>query len=559
MTAWIGGEWLTPAIPWIGAALLLLAGLAAVAGVWARWQPSHDDEDSGMPLLLRWSPALVLGAGCAALVWLAASGLDPDIRAGATVGALFVVSAACAIWLNRVGDGAVRVMQESNFWKQNAEGVAAQLSQVSEKEELLNCAAKSLLTELETTSVRIFLLKKDLFELAGSQPAPLTKPESFAQSCLLAQAFCPAHRVPFLEILNPLTGRPGDWAKQLQRVDTHELQAEQRKLESLGVEAAAGIWRDGELAGFFLIGGRLIATPFSAAQRLFTTEVASEVSQMVGVLETAEKMAGERVAAERARADLEMAASVRKWMTPPDVAEVAGLEYGVSMETVAGSPASFCDAVVLPGSALGIVMAETTTGGLQVAVEMVRLQALLRSRFYVYGDDLREMLDSVERALLSAEGTPQPIRLLLGHYSASSRRFTYVNAGYMPPILLTNRSDGSETKRLAATGRPLTGEGPADWAVQEIELRRRDLLLAISPGLLSQPGALEKWGENRLMETMLELEKHPAPAIAQRLVREAAGGDNNTRATSERSVIALRPTEAAVRPLIIPLNTDIDI
>lgn len=559
MTAWIGGEFLTPAMPWIGAALLLVAGLAAVAGVWARWQPSPDDEDNGMPLLLRWSPALVFGAGCAALVWLASSELEPDIRTGAAVGALFVVSAACAIWLNRVGDGAVRLMQESNFWKQNSEGVAAQLRQVSQKEELLNCAAKSILTELEATSVRVFLLNNDLFELATSLPAPPTKPESFARSGLLALAFCPAHRAPFLEILNPLTGRPGDWSKQLQHVDTHELQMEQRKLESLGAEAAVGIWREAKLAGFFLIGGRLIAIPFSAAQRLFTTEVASEVSQMMDVLEAAEKVAVKRAAAEQATADREMAASVRKWMTPPDVAEVAGLEYGVSAEIVAGSPAGFCDAVVLPGSALGIVMAETSTGGLQAAVEMVRLQALLRSRFYVYGDDLREMLESVERALPSAEGTAQPIRLLLGHYSASSRQFTYVNAGYMPPILLTNRSDGSETKRLAATGRPLTGEGPADWEVQEIELRHKDLLLAISPGLLSQPEALEKWSENRLMETMLELEKHPALAIAQRLVREVAGDDDNNRAKSERSVIALRPTEATVRPLLIVPSADIDI
>jgi serine phosphatase RsbU (regulator of sigma subunit) len=204
-------------------------------------------------------------------------------------------------------------------------------------------------------------------------------------------------------------------------------------------------------------------------------------------------------------------------------------------------------------------MAETSVGGLQAAVEMVRLQALLRSRFYAYGDDLREMLDSVERALLATEGMIQPIRLLLGRYSASTCRFVYVNAGYMPPILLTNRSDGSETKRLGATGRPLTGEGPADWTVQEIELRRRDLLLAISPGLLNQPEALEKWSENRLLETMLELEKHPALAIAQRLVREAAGGDDNNHTRSERSVIALRPTETAGRPLLILPSSDIEI
>ena len=224
----------------------------------------------------------------------------------------------------------------------------------------------------------------------------------------------------------------------------------------------------------------------------------------------------------------------------------------MSVEMVVGSYASLCDTVVLPGSALGIVMAETSTCGLQIAVEMVRLQGLLRSRFYVYGEDLREMLDSVERALLATEGAVQPIRLLLGRYDASSRRLIYVNAGYLPPILLKNRSNGSETRRLAATGRPLTGEGPADWEVQEIELRRRDLLLAISPGLLSRPEALEKWDESRLMATLLDLEKHPALAIAQRLVREAAGSEDEHQSKSERSVIVLRPSDATGRPLAMP-------
>ena len=105
---------------------------------------------------------------------------------------------------------------------------------------------------------------------------------------------------------------------------------------------------------------------------------------------------------------------------------------------------------------------------------------------------------------------------------------------------------------MAATGRPLTGEGLADWKVEEIELRRKDLLLAISPGLLSRPDALEKWSENRLLETMLDLEKLPAPAIAHRLVREATGCDDGQPSHSERSVVVLRPGDAGVRLPVAP-------
>lgn len=557
MTTWSDWEWLVPAAPWIGAALLLLAGLVATAGVWARWQPVPSNEGGGMPLLVRWSPALALGVGCAVVVWLATPLLELEIRAGVAIATLLAATGLCVLWLGGVGKRAVKLMVETASWKLNAEGVATRLRRILQRNEMLGYAATTIMTELEATSVRVFLLEQERFELIASLPSPPQQSESFEQACLLAQAFCPSQRAPFLEIVNPATGRPGDWQKNLNKAGSTDLQSEQRKLESLGAEAGVGFWRESKLAGFFLIGGRLTSNRFGATKRLFTAEVACEASRMLDVLEGAEKTAREWAEAGRAKADREMATAVRRLMMPPDMAVVAGLEFGVSVEIVAGSPAGFCDAVVLPGSALGIVMAETSTRGLRIAVEMVRLQGLLRSRFYVYGEDLREMLDSVERALLATEGPAQPIRLLLGHYDASSRRFVYVNAGYLPPILLKNRSDGSETRRLAATSRPLTGEGPADWKVQEIELRRRDMLLVISPGLLSRPDALEKWGENRLMETMLDLEKHPATAIAHRLVREAAGSEDDQQPDSERSVIVLRPTEATARPLAMPPYSDL--
>jgi hypothetical protein len=75
----------------------------------------------------------------------------------------------------------------------------------------------------------------------------------------------------------------------------------------------------------------------------------------------------------------------------------------------------------------------------------------------------------------------------------------------------------------------------------EIELRRKDLLLAISHGFLSRPEALEEWSE-ALLETVHDLEKHPAPAIAQRVVREAAGGDPDSQSKSEGSIIVLTPS-----------------
>ena len=548
MTGCSSWECVAPVALWIGAALLLLVGLATTIGVWMRWRPAPGNEVTGMPVLVRWIPALLLGCGCGATVWLAASAAEAEMQLGVAAATAFVVLILTASGLGRAGERAVRLRQESAYWDSLSESVNTLLHRTLRQEELLGYAARTVAQELAATSVRVFLLGADSFELATSIPASVGKAEQFESQGVLAQAFSVDGRRPFLEFVNSTSGRAGGWGKPLKEVTTANLQEEQRRLESLGAEVGLAFWRDAKLAGFFLIGGRLTSDTLSASQRRFAIDLCFQVGLMLDVVDAVEQMAQERSVVERIKAEREMADDVRKRMTPPDVAEIAGLEYGVSVEPVAGSCAGFCDTVVLPGSSLGVVMAETSSGGLHMAVEMVRLQALLRSRFYVYGEDLREMLESVERTLPTGDSAMPPIRLLLGRYHASSRRFVYVNAGYLPPVLLTNRSDGSETRRLAATGRPLAGEGPANWQVQEIELRRRDLLLAISPGLLHRADALEKWGENRLLETMLELEKHPAVAIARRLITEAAEPENDDQLKSERSVIVLRPGEAAIRP-----------
>jgi serine phosphatase RsbU (regulator of sigma subunit) len=196
-------------------------------------------------------------------------------------------------------------------------------------------------------------------------------------------------------------------------------------------------------------------------------------------------------------------------------------------------------------------MAETDSTGPQAAADMVRLQALLRSRFYVYGEDLREMLESVERAITAGEAPELPVRLLLGRYDAHTRRFVYINAGYEPPVLMKNRGDGSETRRLGVTGRALAAGGAADWVVEEIELRRRDLLVLLSPGLLRSVNPQDKWSESVLMEKLLDLEIHSAAAMAQRLLLEAPAPEDSATPAAERSVIVLRPSEIAVRPLVL--------
>lgn len=547
------GGWgtLAPAVPWIGAAVALVAALVAAAAVWARWRPEPGDEAGGMPLSLRWIPALTLGIAIAAVVWLLTPG-QPELQMGLGAAAAFLVTVTCSVWLGRTGEQAVRTVQQEAFWRLNAEAVATHMRHLFKKEEVFAYAARAIMEELHAARLHVYLLKNYNFELAASLPATPENVEVFSARGLAAAAFAPNFRRPFVEYVEPRTSAPASWGRVLLGASSYDLKAEQKRLETMGAEVGVGIWRNSKLAGFFLIGGLLKSEPFNDAQRGFTVEVAAEVGRMLDVLDgAAESLAQLRAGEEHVRTQKEMAVLVRKRMAPPDVAEVAGVEFGISTDYAGTGRAAFCDTLVLPASALGLAMAETDATGPQAAADMVRIQALLRSRFFVYGEDLREMLESVERAITTGEAPEQPMRLLLGRYDARSRRFVYINAGYEAPVLFKNRSDGSETRRLGVTGRPLAAGGPADWSVEEVELRRRDLLVLMSPGLLRVPNAQDKWSEYLLLEKLLDLEIHSASAIAQRLLLESPIAEEEEMPASERSVIVLRPSETAIRPLLM--------
>jgi hypothetical protein len=540
-------ESLAPAAPWAGAAVLILIAVIAIAAIYTRWSLNPGDELESIPLALRWVPSLVLGCGCAAAVFLLMPDYQTEARVSGSALVAFLVTYLCTIAIGRVSEAAVSRRLRESTWRLNSETVCTQMRRLLRAEEFVACASKAIERDLEATLVYVYVLKADRFELLAADPPIATKASSFLRTGPLARAFAFDGRRSFLVLADPLKGTEEKWWSTLRGMLERDIDDDRQALRLMDVECAVGFWRNSQLAGFFLFGGRLKSERIDDSQRFFATEVVAEVGRMFDVLEGAESMAAERSDRARIQTENQFAGLVRRRMAPPDTFSVPGLEFGVASDPSENKRAGFCDSIVLPGAALGVVMADTAASGPQAAIDMVRLQALLRARFYVYGEDLREMLDSVERAMVTGESEIAAVNLFIGRCDARSRRFVYINAGYLPPVLLRNRNEGSETRRLSATGRPLAGLGPSDWCVQEIELRRRDLLLAISPALVSHPNAGDKWSENRLLETMLDLEKLPAQQIALRLLREAYEANGKSKPDAEHSVIVLRPADSPAR------------
>jgi hypothetical protein len=242
----------------------------------------------------------------------------------------------------------------------------------------------------------------------------------------------------------------------------------------------------------------------------------------------------------RVEGDLTRRALAR--LIAPELPEIQGLDY--SLQYWRGGPprGQFVDLMALPKGRLGIVLAEMDAEGVEAAVQMAQLQVLLRSRFQAYADDLRELMESTERALRAAATRSAPVKIFCACYSPAGATLTHVNAGYLPPILLRRSATGTEVQRLSITNAPLAGEPAAAFEALETHLMAGDILAGFSPGVIeAQAAGGAPWGEVRLIDLLMNFETQKASDLAQLILRGAEDYAGTPADGPDRTVLILKP------------------
>jgi len=222
-------------------------------------------------------------------------------------------------------------------------------------------------------------------------------------------------------------------------------------------------------------------------------------------------------------------------LAPPDLPEIAGLDYGAEYWRGDSPEGQFIDLIALPNGALGVVMAEVGDAGMEAAVQVAQLQVLLRSRFQAYAEDLGELLQSTERALLASSEKPFPVRLFCARYASASRVLTFVNAGAVPPLVLRRTPAGAQVLRLAESSRAMAAEPPTPFQISEMALQQGDLLAVASLSLLQAPNAdpAAPLSDAKLADSLMCWEDRRASDLVRlvfRAVEESTVGPSADRA-----------------------------
>lgn len=517
-------QWL-PLLLWLALILLFLVCVimlvfsTRVFYVQARvawWNRKGTAHDSLYPQWL-----LACSAGITAVVGFVLSAGEPI---GVRLTLMGVTSASTWILFDWIARRFVAWAEErdenTRRWRAATQDAVGKLRQVSDPRRVRPETARILRETLGAGCVSLYMRGNEDFTPVYSDPSPPLTPVVFSAQSLLVRELgrFPGPR----SIMTAHAGRPLMWS----RGAGLQLNVEQEQLKAIDAQLVVPVVVDTALTGFFLFGSREGGEPYTSAEVRYAEALARQSTDLLFSAERSVKRLEEQTQAVRRQAAQEFALAARRFLLPPEKVDLGPVELAAGWWGSERNRPLFYDIISLPRRASGILLAEIDAPEQEAAVRLVQLQALVRSRFRAYDEDLPALVASVVRALKWPEGVP-PLRMFVARYTPDRPGFTFVNAGFFPPMLLRRNETGADLLRLQGEAAPLDSQNEGGWAEGQVTLSTGDLVVIANEAVtLSSSAEGDAWGEGRLIDTLLGWEDQPIAdlvSLARRTIEEHEG------------------------------------
>jgi len=243
--------------------------------------------------------------------------------------------------------------------------------------------------------------------------------------------------------------------------------------------------------------------------RVYTAEVHAfdwfEVSLLEAIADQAAsaivnaQLHEEAVKAESMSRQLRLAAEVQGRMIPSESPRIPGFDMGALYVPCFELGGDFYDFINLPPDNIGIGICDVVGKGVRASLLMASIRAALRAHATnVYS--MSEVMSQVNNDLCSDTLMNDFATLFYGVIDYRNRRFTYANAGHVPPVLFR----GGEVRRLTTGGGVLGIEQNVQWSHDSFIFQSGDVILACTDGLIEGLNFKdEPFGSRRVEEAAL--------------------------------------------------------
>ncbi|HET7100885.1 MAG TPA: PP2C family protein-serine/threonine phosphatase, partial [Terriglobia bacterium] len=304
--------------------------------------------------------------------------------------------------------------------------------------------------------------------------------------------------------------------------------------------------RDGRLVGLLLLGPRLSEEPYSREDKRLLASVATQAGIAMESIRLGEEIA-ERIEAERRAAqEMEFARQVQSRLLPQKFPVLRTLEYAGGCAPARQVGGDYYDFLELCPGRLALVLADIAGKGVSGALLMANLQANLRSQYAMALDDIRQLLESVNRLFYENTSDSSYATLFFADYDEATHRLRYVNCGHLPPLLLKGSGPStngpipsSNIERLEPTSTVLGLFDTWECNVAETSLSPGDTLLLYTDGVTEAANAAgEEFGESRLVETLCSNHDLSAQPLLDSIIQAVQMFSNEEQADDITLVVA---------------------
>jgi phosphoserine phosphatase RsbU/P len=219
------------------------------------------------------------------------------------------------------------------------------------------------------------------------------------------------------------------------------------------------------------------------------------------------------------RRELAEALKIQQRLLPEQLPQIDGCELAASWQPASGVGGDCFDALRFGDARLALSIADVVGKGIPAALLMSNLQAAVRA-FASDAVEPRELCHQVNGILCGNIAEGRFISFFYCLVDAAAGTLVYTNAGHYYPMLV--RADGTSAR--LESGGPVLGvlEG-AEYQQAHVALTPGDRLVLFTDGLTeARSPADEEFGEERLLEAVIEHRACSAPSLQARLVNAVA-------------------------------------
>lgn len=248
------------------------------------------------------------------------------------------------------------------------------------------------------------------------------------------------------------------------------------------------------------------------------------------------RLLADRLETERYQRQMAYAGQVQRRMIPANPPSLPHVDIGAVYRPTFNVGGDFYDFISLPKGNLGIGIADVSGKGVPASLLMASIRTALR----VYANfmyDIDRIMAEVNQHVCRETTVREFATMFYGVLTPDGRRFTYCNAGHDPPLLLR---DGKII--YLGTGGMVVGVDPETVFEREVlSLRAGDVLLLYTDGVVEALNfADERFGRERLAQSLLRHAKEPAQLVAQNILWDTRRFRGLADRTDDVSLVAVK-------------------